>query len=83
MSQQIAVRIPDDLAAELQRLVDRGAHATTAEAVRAGIRLVVAHERRKQVDAAIVDGYRRHPPTAADEGWADAAGRDMIAEEPW
>lgn len=83
MTKQIAVRIQDELAAELQDLVDRGVHETAAEAVRAGLRMVIAEERRRRVDEAIVDGYRRHPPTEADERWVVRSGREMVAEEPW
>ena len=83
MSEQIAVRIPDELADELRQFVAAGAHPTMADAVRAGIRLEVARLRRRAVDDSIVDGYRRTPPTDAETAWADAAGREMIAEEPW
>lgn len=82
MSQQIAVRIPDDLVRALDDLVAAGRYATRADAVRAGVQAVVAAERERRIDEQIAEGYRAHPPTPAEGRWADA-GRDLIAEEPW
>lgn len=83
MSQQIAVRIPDDLAGRLDSLVDEGHYATLADAVRAGIRELIERREEREIDERIIEGYRRTPPTAADEAWAERSGRELIAEEPW
>ncbi len=40
-------------------------------------------ERRQHTDRAIVEGYRRTPPTTAEHDAAIASLRDAIAEEPW
>jgi mRNA-degrading endonuclease RelE of RelBE toxin-antitoxin system len=39
--------------------------------------------RRRQTERAIIDGYRRNPPTSAENRAASASLRDAIAEEPW
>jgi hypothetical protein len=38
---------------------------------------------RTEADAAIIEGYRRVPPTEAEFDVAVASLRDAIAEEPW
>lgn len=83
MTQQLAVRIPDELARELDELVESGRIDNRADGVRRGIRALVEQERRGRIDAAIVDGYRRIPPTEVEDRWADASGRQMINEESW
>ncbi|MGH8931528.1 MAG: ribbon-helix-helix domain-containing protein [Egibacteraceae bacterium] len=83
MTSQLALRIPDELAQQLDGLVAEGRFATRTDAVREAIRELLDRERRRRIDEAIVAGYRRIPPTEEEERWAAAAGRDMIAEEPW
>lgn len=83
MAKQIAIRIPDDLAQQLDDLVDDGDYPTIADAVRAALRQLIERRRQQALDAAIVAGYRRHPPTPAETAWAEVAGRELIAEEPW
>lgn len=83
MTVQIAVRIPDELAARVDELVSEGVYATRTEAIRAGLAAVVERAARREIDRAIVEGYGRCPPTAAEERWAAASGRDLIADEPW
>lgn len=66
MTTQIAIRLPDDLVAQLDQLVP-GAHGSRSEAVRRAIELYVrwlANER----DAAI---YERLPLTAVELAMAD------------
>lgn len=80
---QIAARIDDELAAELDRLVAGGAVASRSEAVRSGLRMLVDTWRRRSVAVAIVDGYRRIPQARDEGGWSDEATIRMIHEEPW
>ncbi len=80
---QIAVRLPEQQLAVLDDLVERGVYDSRAAAVRAGIDVVAELDRRREVDHAIVDGYRRHPPTGAEQKAAVASLRDAITEEPW
>jgi Arc/MetJ-type ribon-helix-helix transcriptional regulator len=80
---QIAVRLPEDLLHDLDELVAQGIYESRAAAVRAGAEVITANERRRKIDRAIVEGYRRIPPTAAEMDAAVASLRDSIAEEPW
>jgi Arc/MetJ-type ribon-helix-helix transcriptional regulator len=82
-TEQIAVRLPEALLAELDELVARGVFESRAAAVRAGIELIMATTRRRAIDRAVVEGYRRTPPTRAEEFAALASLREAIAEEPW
>ena len=83
MSEQIAVRIPKELAASLEELVSTGRFPTKAEALRTALESLVSSERRKQVGELIAEGYRRVPQDdEAVEAAAEAAIRS-IHEEPW
>ena len=82
-TEQIAVRIPEELLIELDELVRRGVYDSRAAAVRAGIEAISEIERRRATDAALIDGYRRVPPTEAEDRAAIASLREAIAEEPW
>jgi Arc/MetJ-type ribon-helix-helix transcriptional regulator len=74
-TEQIAVRLPEELLDDLDALVARGGYESRAAAVRAGIEAVIALERRRQIDRAIVAGYRRTPPTPAEHDAAFASRR--------
>ena len=80
---QIVVRLDDDLARQVDRLVHTGVVVSRSDAVRRALRALVDAERRRAVAAAIVEGYRRQPQTDDDLGWTDGMTRAMIAEEPW
>lgn len=82
-TEQIAVRLPEELLSELDALVASGAYESRAAAVRAGVEAIMALERRQRTDRAIIAGYRRTPPTAAEHDAAIASLRDAIAEESW
>lgn len=82
-TEQIAVRLPTQLLAELDALVARGEYDTRAAAVRAGIEQLASRERGRRLDREIVDGYHRLPPTEVESEAALASLRDAIAEEPW
>lgn len=82
-TEQIAVRLPKELLALLDSLVRRGVYESRAAAVRAGIETAVELDRRRQIDEAVVDGYRRVPPTEAERAAAVASLREAILDEPW
>lgn len=82
-TQQVAVRLPLELLATVDRLVADGVYPSRAAAVRAGLEAVADAERRRQVDQAVVEGYTRLPPTPAEDAAALASLREAIAEEPW
>lgn len=77
------MRLPEELLALLDDLVARGAYASRAAAVRAGIEVIAELDRRRLVDTAAVDGYRRVPPTDTERDAAISSLRDAILEEPW
>lgn len=81
-SQEIAVEVPADLLVALDELIARGVYESRAAAARAGIEAVVELDRRRLTDQAIVDGYRRIPPTAVERDEAFSSLRDAILEEP-
>ena len=80
---QIAVRVEDELVAEVDELVRSGVVSSRSDAVRDGLRALVEQQRRRSIATAIVEGYRRLPQTDSEVGWSDAATVAMIAEEPW
>lgn len=82
-SAQIAVRLPQELLDEVDELVVRGVYDSRAAAVRAGVEAVTESERRRQIDRAVVEGYRRTPSGEAEREAAIASLRDAILEEPW
>jgi Arc/MetJ-type ribon-helix-helix transcriptional regulator len=82
-TEQIAVRIPEELLAVLDELVNRGVYESRAAAVRAGIEALLELDRRHLTDLAVIEGYRRTPPTEADREGSLASLRDAILEEPW
>lgn len=83
MSQQVAVRLPDALAAQLQDLVADGSFETKADAIRSAIEALIDAERRRRVGEAIVEGYRRMPETDDELEEARHASIRSIEEEPW
>jgi Arc/MetJ-type ribon-helix-helix transcriptional regulator len=83
MTEQIAVRIPLELATGLEELVSEGRFETKADAIRAAIRALVDQERRHQIGERIAEGYRRVPQTDDEVAAAAAAAIRSIHEEPW
>lgn len=83
MTTQLAIRISDELATSVDRLVSQGVFESRSDAVRAGLTLVVDEAARAAVGAAIVEGYRRFPQEDDELDWPEAATDAMIAAEPW
>jgi len=83
MSEQIAVRLPDQLAQRLDELVRSGRFDSKADAVRAAINDLVEAERRRVIGDRIAEGYRRLPQSDEEVVAAEAAAARSIAEEPW
>lgn len=80
---QIAVRLDDELVAQVDHLVRSGVVDSRSQAVREGLWALVEQRRRRAVGEAIVEGYRRLPQTTDEIAWSDEATAAMIAEEPW
>lgn len=53
-----------------------------SDLIREAIDLLLGTGATAEIDAAIVAGYRAHPPSEHD-AWASAAARAAIADEPW
>ena len=83
MSEQIAVRLSDDMTRELDKVVDSGAFSTRAEAVRVAIGQLLERLCRERIGEAIVAGYQRLPQTDDEVAAAEAAAVQSINEEPW
>lgn len=82
-SEQIAVRLPQDLLARLDELVRSGIYESRAAVVRAGVEAIATMERRRALDRSIIEGYAQTPPTPREEAAALESLREAIAEEPW
>ena len=80
---QIAVRLEDELVAQVDQLVRSGVATSRSHAVRDALRALVDQQRRRSVGEAIAEGYRRLPQTDSEVAWSDEATVAMIAEEPW
>jgi putative addiction module CopG family antidote len=83
MSEQIAVRLPDELASSLDQLISEGRFESKAEAIRSAIRALVEQERRSRIGERIADGYRRIPQSDEEVSAATEAAIHSIQEEPW
>jgi Arc/MetJ-type ribon-helix-helix transcriptional regulator len=82
-TEQIAVRLPEELLAEVDELVAQGVYDSRAAAVRAGLEAVAESERRRRIDRAVIAGYQRIPAGEAEHESAVASLRDAILDEPW
>jgi len=82
-TEQIAVRLPEPLLADLDQLVKSGAYESRAAAVRAGIEAIMKLELQRRTDRAVVDGYTRHPLTETENQAALASLREAILDVPW
>lgn len=69
--------------AVVQRLVDAGEYASSADAVAADVHQLVELARQRIIGDAIVAGYQRHPQIDDEVAVARAAGVRAIAAEPW
>jgi Arc/MetJ-type ribon-helix-helix transcriptional regulator len=83
MTIQIAVRLPDELVNELDRMVEGGRFGSRTDAVRIALERLVDETREVELDEAIVAGYLRVPDDGEFTAMAEAAARAMVQEEPW
>jgi mRNA interferase MazF len=81
-TEQIAVRLPRQLLEQVDQLVACGVYESRAAAVRAGLEAVAESERRRRIDRAVIEGYRRDPARDAEREAAVGSMRDAIVEEP-
>ena len=83
MTIQIAVKLPDDLVNEIDRLVDDGAFASRSQAVRSGLEAIVADTRRSALDRRYAESMARLPETEEEMAEATRLAVASIHEEPW
>ncbi len=83
MTVQIAVKLPDEMVAAVDRLVAEGAFDSRSSAVRHGVAAVVAASRRDAVDRQYAEGYARLPETEEELRQASRLAVESIDDEPW
>jgi Arc/MetJ-type ribon-helix-helix transcriptional regulator len=83
MSEQITIRIPEELAASLDELVAIGRFETKADAVRTALEALVDADRRRREGELIAEGYHRIPQDDDEVKAATRAAIRSIREEPW
>jgi Arc/MetJ-type ribon-helix-helix transcriptional regulator len=83
MTIQIAVKLPDDLVGQIDRLVERGAFDSRSQAVRTGLEAIVADRRRQELDDRYRAAFSRWPETPAEADDATRLAIDSINEELW
>ncbi len=83
MTKQIAVKLPDALVDELDRLVKGGTFDSRSQAIRTGIEAMVARQHRQEIDQRFRDGASRLPDTIEEIDEATALAISSIQEEPW
>lgn len=83
MSVQLAVKLPESLADELDRLVSEGAFTSRSDAVRHAVEVLVRAEERSRIDRAFAEGFARHPDTLAEIADATRLAVESIEDEPW
>ena len=76
MTVQIPVRIPDEDAVQLDRIVSAGRYASRSDVLRSGLELVFRAEREREIAEAYERGYSEHP----QEEWIGEAGLWAFAE---
>jgi Arc/MetJ-type ribon-helix-helix transcriptional regulator len=83
MTTQIAVKLPERLVAELDRLVDDGTFDTRSDAVRHGIEALVRSSERQRIDRSFAEGFRRTPESESEIADATRLATEAIDDEPW
>ncbi len=66
MATQLAIRLPDDVLADLDWLVVRCNYDSRTDAMRDAIVRAISEERRRLVDEQIVQAYTRQPQTPSE-----------------
>ncbi len=83
MSTQLALRLPDDLLADLDWLVVRCQYSTRTEAMRTAIEAAIKAERSRAIDEQYLAAYTKYPQTEeelADLSWQSSPDLD---DEDW
>ena len=83
MTAQIAVKLPDDLLAAVDRLVENRRYASRSEIVRAGLQRVIEDDISETIDRAFARGLAEHPDSDDDVHRATSLAIESIEDEPW
>lgn len=83
MTIQIAVKLSDALAGDLDRLVARGDFESRSEAVREGLQTVLATRERERLRERYRDALAQHPETPGELADARRLAVESIEDEPW
>jgi Arc/MetJ-type ribon-helix-helix transcriptional regulator len=83
MTIQIAVKLPDALANDLDRLVARGDFENRSQAVREGLETVLAARERERLGERYRAALAQHPETAGELADARRLAVESIEDEPW
>lgn len=83
MTIQIAVKLADDLVAQLDELVRSGRFPSRSSGVRHALEVLLRTEERRRVDAAFADGFRRSPDDGSELAQATRLAVEAIEDEPW
>jgi predicted transcriptional regulator len=78
---QTLVQLNDELLALLDERASKTGRSRS-EIIRAAVEHELAADRAAAIDAAIVAGYERLPPTEFDP-WVEASAKRSVAAEPW
>ena len=83
MTIQIAVKLPDELAKDLDRLVARGYFENRSQAVREGLEAVLAAREQERLRVHYREALARHPEAPSELADARRLAVESIEEEPW
>ena len=77
---QVAIRLPNELVAEVDRLVQQGTFESRSQAIRSGLEAIVAGRHRQELERR----YAEAPPeTEEDLAEAKRLAIASIHDEPW
>lgn len=83
MTVQVAIRLPDALAGELDELVRRGEFKNRSQALRMGLETILANRERDRLAKRYRDALARQPETPKEMADATRLAVESIEEEPW
>jgi len=78
----LSVRVPPELIELIDRLVAEGVYPNRTAAVRAALDGLARDERRRALDQAIAEGYRRFPPDPPGDLERSLA-EQSVRQESW
>ncbi len=83
MTTQIAVKLPDPLLADIDRMVAKGEFESRSDAVRHAVASLVRGDERRRIDEAFAEAFRRVPDTQQEIDEATRLALESIHDEPW